>query len=119
MHHPPRRTPARGTLSSAPSAPTALSVLSALSALFVLSAFSCAQSRPADLIVFGKVWTGDSAAPWAEAVATRGDTIIAVGDSADVARFAGDRTRLLNNAKALVTPGFMDGHVHFLDGGYQ
>ena len=37
---------------------------------------------PADLVVFGKVWTGDSARPCAQGVATRGDTIVAVGDSA-------------------------------------
>ncbi len=93
--------------------------MSAMSILFALFALSCAPSRPADLVVFGRIWTGDSAAPWAQAVATRGDTIIGVGDSADIARYAGDGTRILSNGKALVTPGFMDGHVHFLDGGYQ
>jgi len=93
--------------------------MSAMSILFALFALSCAPSRPADLIVFGRIWTGDSAAPWAQAVATRGDTIIGVGDSAEIARYAGEGTRILSNGKALVTPGFMDGHVHFLDGGYQ
>ena len=48
-----------------------------------------------------------------------GDTILAVGDSANIARYIGDGTRVLANGKALVTPGFMDGHVHLLDGGYQ
>jgi len=74
---------------------------------------------PADLVVFGKVWTGDSTRPYAQAVATRGDTIIAVGDSATVARLIGDSTRVLQNGPALITPGFMDAHVHFLSGGFQ
>jgi hypothetical protein len=82
-------------------------------------AVACISPPPADLVVFGRVWTGDSARPWAGAVATRGDTIVAVGDSAAVRGFVGDRTRVIDNGRALVAPGFMDEHVHFLDGGYQ
>jgi hypothetical protein len=48
-----------------------------------------------------------------------GDTVLAVGDSGSIARFVGDSTRVLQNGRGLVTPGFMDGHVHFLSGGYQ
>jgi predicted amidohydrolase YtcJ len=65
------------------------------------------------------VWTGDSARPLANAVATRGDTIVAVGDSASIAGLIGERTRVFQNGAALVAPGFMDGHVHLLDGGFQ
>ncbi len=94
--------------------------LSALSALSAVATISCSSlSHPANLVVFGRVWTGDSTAPWAQGIATRGDTILAVGDSADIMRYIGDGTRVLANGKALVTPGFMDGHVHLLDGGYQ
>lgn len=81
---------------------------------------ACASSSaPADLIVFGRVWTGDSARPWAEGVAVRGESIVAVGDSAEIAGLAGERTRVLANGDAMVTPGFMDAHVHFLSGGFQ
>lgn len=73
----------------------------------------------ADLVVFGRVWTGDSAAPWAGAVAVSGDTIVAVGDSASVGAYVGPATRVLANGSALVTPGFMDGHAHFSSGGFQ
>ena len=46
----------------------------------------------ADLIVNVKrIWTGDRAQPWAEALAARGGSIIAVGDLADVMRFRGHR----------------------------
>ncbi|MEO8634339.1 MAG: amidohydrolase [Gemmatimonadales bacterium] len=85
----------------------------------LLLASACTRPTPADLVVFGKVWTGDSTRPYAEAVATRGDTIVAVGDSGTIARLIGDSTRVLQNGKALVTPGFMDAHVHFLSGGFQ
>ena len=87
--------------------------------LFLLGA-ACAPAAPAaDLVVFGKVWTGDSAAPLAQAVATRGDTVVAVGDSATIAKLVGPATRVLANPGGLVVPGFMDDHVHFLDGGFQ
>ena len=80
---------------------------------------SHASARPVDLVVYGRVWTGDSTRPWAEAVAIAGDTIVAVGDSGDVARLAGKSTQVISNGKAMVVPGFMDGHTHFLDGGIQ
>jgi predicted amidohydrolase YtcJ len=73
----------------------------------------------ADLVVFGRIWTGDSARPWAQAVAIVGDTIAALGDSAQLARSIGPSTRVISNGKAMVTPGFMDGHAHFLSGGFQ
>ncbi len=94
-------------------------------ALLALAGLSSCRSAPAtgagpaDLIVYGRIWTGDSARPWAGALAVSGDTVSALGDSADIARLAGPDTRVLDNGDALVTPGFMDGHLHFLDGGFQ
>ncbi len=84
-----------------------------------ISPSSASASGPADLMVYGRVWTGDSARPWAQAVAVAGDTIMAVGDSAALARLIGSSTRVIRNGKAMVVPGFMDGHAHFLTGGFQ
>jgi predicted amidohydrolase YtcJ len=80
---------------------------------------SASAARPADLIVYGRVWTGDSARPWAEAVAVAADMIVAVGDSAGLAKLMGSGTRVIHNGKAMVVPGFMDGHLHFIGGGFQ
>jgi len=80
---------------------------------------SRAELRPADMVIYGRVWTGDSTRPWAHAVAISGDTISAVGDSAEIARLTGRSTRVISNGKAMVTPGFMDGHTHFIYGGFQ
>src|SRR5689334_20131045 len=74
---------------------------------------SAATSRPADLVIYGRVWTGDSAHPWAEGIAITGDSITGVGDSGRIAQWVGRRTRVLNNGTAMVAPGFMDEHVHF------
>jgi predicted amidohydrolase YtcJ len=96
--------------------------IGALLLLVGTGAPACQSPPPralASLIVFGRIWTGDSARPWAGALAVAGDTVLAVGDSADVARLAGPGTRVLANGSAMVTPGFMDGHLHFIDGGFQ
>jgi len=85
--------------------------------LFLLAA-ACTRPRgAADIIAYGRVWTGDSATPWAEAVATRGDRIVFVGDSGTAAKWAGERTQVFRGA--FVAPGFGDAHVHLTDGGFQ
>ncbi len=80
---------------------------------------ACEQAPEASLVAFGRVWTGNPGQPWAGGVALRGDTILAVGDSADVARYAGEGSQVLGAAGSMIVPGFMDGHSHFLDGGFQ
>lgn len=67
-------------------------------------------------IVNARVWTGDSAAPWAEAIAVAGDSIVAVGTSDDIRKHAGS-ARVIDAKGGMVTPGFIDSHVHFNDGG--
>ncbi len=79
----------------------------------------CSSAPSADTVIFGRVWTGDAQQPWAGAVALSGDTILAVGDSAQLVRYVGKNTRRMDNGSAMVGPGFMDGHTHFLSGGYQ
>ncbi len=74
----------------------------------------------ADLIVTGAaVWTGDPAQPEAEAVAIRGDRIVAVGSAAEIEAWRGRATRVIAAAGRLLLPGFNDAHVHFIDGGLQ
>jgi predicted amidohydrolase YtcJ len=69
-------------------------------------------------IVNARVWTGDPAAPWAEAVAAAGDRIVAVGSTADIKSRASGVTPIDAGGR-LVLPGFIDTHVHFLDGGFR
>jgi predicted amidohydrolase YtcJ len=74
---------------------------------------------PADLIVYGTIWTGQANAADAHALAVRGDVIVAVGDRAHIAALAGPKTRIIEVGSGLVIPGFADGHTHFSDGGAQ
>src|ERR1700676_960907 len=72
----------------------------------------------ADLILTNaKVWTVNTAQPQAEAVACRGSRIVAVGSSADIHKWAGPHTQVIDLAGKLVLPGFNDDHVHFYTGG--
>lgn len=79
---------------------------------------ACAADPPADVVVYGATWTGDGDRPWVEAVAIRGETIVAVGDSAAIAPLVGNRTEVLT-ASGMVVPGFIDDHTHFVSGGFQ
>ena len=73
---------------------------------------------PALAIVNARVWTGDSAVPWAEAIAARGDRIVAIGTSAEV-RDAAAGGVVVDGGGRLVVPGFIDSHVHLLAGGFR
>ncbi|HEY2025454.1 MAG TPA: amidohydrolase, partial [Gemmatimonadaceae bacterium] len=56
--------------------------------------------------------------PWADAVLVRGDHIDAVGSSAEVKKRAGPATKTIDAKGMMLAPGFIDSHVHFLDGGF-
>lgn len=77
-----------------------------------------ATAPMATLAVTGaRVWTGDPELPWAEAVASRGDRILAVGSDAEVSKLIDENTRVIAAAGGMLVPGFIDTHVHFVDGG--
>lgn len=69
-------------------------------------------------LVNAKIWTGDPARPWAEALAVSGERILAVGTTAEIQALAGDAPAVDGRGR-LTTPGFNDAHVHFLQGGFD
>jgi predicted amidohydrolase YtcJ len=87
-------------------------------ALALASRESSAQARRnvGLLLVNGKVFTGDARGTIAEAVAVDGNRIVAVGSTREIeSRYAGARRVDLKGR--LVTAGFNDAHLHFLNGG--
>jgi predicted amidohydrolase YtcJ len=92
---------------------------------FLLCAASTlhAQGRivePADIIVVhGRVYTEDPKQPWAQAVAIYRGKIVAVGDDAVIERMRGMGTKVINAGGKLVLPGFVDCHIHFIDGSFS
>jgi hypothetical protein len=76
------------------------------------------QGPDADLIVVAdRAWTGDPAGPFAEAVAVRGDRILAVGSADAVMAHEGPQTRVIDVPDGFLVPGFIDNHTHFNSAG--
>ena len=73
--------------------------------------------KPADIVIrHARIFTGDDANPFAEAVAVRGNRIVYVGSDAGVENFCGDQTRIMDGHNHTLTAGFIDTHVHLLSG---
>jgi predicted amidohydrolase YtcJ len=71
------------------------------------------RERRADVVLTGgRVFTADPSHPWAEAVAIRGDRIIAVGTLAEVRRLMGRATHEIPLGGRVVIPGINDAHDH-------
>lgn len=85
--------------------------------LAIVGAFlvSCSSQPPADRVFFnGKVVTVDGQFRIAQAVATRGDRIVAVGANDEVQATAGDSTERIDLQGRMLLPGLIDSHVHAL-----
>ncbi|MEM9832312.1 MAG: amidohydrolase [Bacteroidota bacterium] len=86
-----------------------------LSFFILLLNFSCQTQDPADLVIRnGTIYTVNDAQPQAEAVAVVDDKVAFVGSEADVEKWIGDETEVLDLAGKIMTPGFIEGHAHFL-----
>ena len=69
---------------------------------------------PADLVLTnGKVVTVEDGAPEAQAIASRGGRIVAIGTNAAMKPHIGPKTEVIDLKGQLVIPGFIEGHGHF------
>lgn len=92
-----------------------------LSALFFIGLAGLqlwAQGEANERILFhAKVFTGDPQNLYAEAVAIKGDRIVAVGNFSDVAKQASPSAERVDLEGKSLLPGFIDSHSHSIDGG--
>ncbi len=89
--------------------PSIVAVLTLLSA-----SRGAAQATAADLVLRnGKVVTMDSRTPQGQAVAITGDRITAVGSNAEIQRYVGPATKVIDLHGHLAIPGFNESHGHF------
>lgn len=89
--------------------------IKAVTTLFVL--FHCVwvygQAPAPDLIlVNGKIFTGSTRQPYAQALAIRGERIAAIGTSEEIKRLGGKDTRVVDLDGRTVIPGINDAHKH-------
>src|SRR6202158_5608129 len=97
----------------------ALQLTSLFSILFSIPPLmaSDAPPPPADMIIINaRIYTVNPQQKWAEAIAVRGDKIIAVGDRKQVGALRGPATKEIDAQGRLLLPGFTDCHIHFMDG---
>ena len=85
----------------------------------VCSAAAPAAQTPAtalaDLVLTnGKIVTVDERFTIAQAIAVKGERIVAVGTSQDISRLAGPNTRRIDLRGRTVIPGLIDNHMHLL-----
>jgi predicted amidohydrolase YtcJ len=66
------------------------------------------------LFLNGRLWTGDASQPEAEALAVCGETIVAVGSTAQMRILAGPGVEAIDLEGRRAVPGFIDAHWHFL-----
>jgi len=95
-------------------------VLLIVTAFFFVRADSSlwAQESSGERIFYhAKVFTGDAQNPYAEAVAIRGDKIIAVGNFPEVAKSSSENAERIDLGGKSLFPGFVDSHSHSIDGG--
>lgn len=90
----------------------------------VLAPVSRSQNLPSEVLAYpetilyhGKILTVDESFSTAEAVAVRGDRILAVGSNQRILGLAGPATSKIDLRGKTVIPGLMDTHAHW--GGYS
>ena len=69
--------------------------------------------EPAEIVIYGShIHTVDETNADAEAVAVRGEEIVAVGSRSEVEALVGDATRVIELGDRALVPGFIDAHGH-------
>jgi predicted amidohydrolase YtcJ len=91
--------------------------------LFALLLCLCLQglgfaSGPDEKVLYnGKIFTAEPERPYAEALAMRGDKIVAVGTRAEATSAVGNDAEQIDLKGNLLVPGLIDSHCHAIDGG--
>lgn len=96
-----------------------------ISALFFFGVFSffisCGPSvQPADKVILGgTIYTVDETQPTVEAVVINGNIIEFAGKETEARKYIGEKTEVIDLEGKTMTPGFIEGHGHFMGVGYN
>jgi len=91
------------------------------SVLFLVIIASCSPDKPkADLVILGgTIYTVDDKQPIVEAVVVQNDKIEFAGSENEARKWIGDSTQVIDLKGNVMTPGFIEGHGHFMGVGYN
>lgn len=74
---------------------------------------ACSPAQSPDLILTnGKIFTADSTTRYVDALAIKGDKILAVGSNQTIKKLAGVNTKQIDLKGKTIVPGFNDAHDH-------
>ena len=92
----------------------------ATKALIVVVCVVCAgrhapaqEAKPDTVLLNGKIFTGVASRPYVQAVAIRGERIMATGDTKTIQAMVGPKTNAIDLHGATAIPGINDAHHHF------
>ena len=86
--------------------------LSLLAGLTATAPAEAATAAPDTILFGGRIFTGDPARPAAEALAIRGERIVAIGEDAEIVKLGDAHTKLVDLGGHRVIPGLNDAHTH-------
>lgn len=100
-----------------------ISFLKITLSVFILIFLSCNTSTEIKnkntlAVINARIWTGNAQQPWAEAMLVSEDTISFVGSTLDCQKLTTADTKIIDAQQQMITPGFIDAHVHFVDAGF-
>ncbi|MCP5062560.1 MAG: amidohydrolase [Ignavibacteriae bacterium] len=89
-----------------------------LISLTIISVSCSNQEHSADLVLTnGKIITVDNNNTITEAIAISADTILALGDKAEIDKYINSKTKIIDLKGSTVIPGFIDSHAHLISTG--
>ena len=86
-----------------------------VNSILLITFFSCSspQKKGAGLVFTNaKVYTVNTAQPWAEAVVINADTIAFIGSDEEAKAFIGENTEVVDAGGRIILPGLIDTHCH-------
>lgn len=84
-----------------------------LCVLCVRSHAPAQETKPDTVLLNGKIFTGVASRPYVEALAIRGERIVAIGDTKTIQAMAGPKTNAIDLHGGTAIPGINDAHHHF------
>jgi len=77
------------------------------------------QQKVTLAVINAKIWTANTRKPWAEAIAVSGNLITTVDYNKEIQKLVTRKTQVIDAKGQMLTPGFTDSHLHFIEGGLR